>query len=352
MPELKNTVRLFKKDSKGKIRVLYVYAEGNEVVQVSGLLTGKYVERRSACVGKNIGKANETTPNQQALLEAKSKYDKKLREGYFKTLEEANNTEVILPMLAKPYEKESKKVDWTTAYVQPKLDGIRCLNSKKGKISRKNVVIDTMDHIKVPDTLEHVIDGELYAHGLSFQENMKIIKKVRSGTKNVKHHVYDMILDKPFEVRYELLKNYLDNEGCENLELVPTYKVESEEEMNLWHEKFLAQGYEGTMLRWGTGGYQVNKRSSYLLKVKDFLDIACRIINVLPSEKMPNQAVFICELDGIPFGCGMKFSHKEREEFLTSKDEYIGKTAEIRFFEYTDDGLPRFPVCVGIRIDK
>ena len=29
-----------------------------------------------------------------------------------------------------------------------------------------------------------------------------------------------------------------------------------------------------------------------------------------------------------------------------------GKTAEIRFFEYTDDGLPRFPVCVGIRLDK
>ena len=25
---------------------------------------------------------------------------------------------------------------------------------------------------------------------------------------------------------------------------------------------------------------------------------------------------------------------------------------KIRFFEYTDDGLPRFPVCVGFRLDK
>ena len=30
----------------------------------------------------------------------------------------------------------------------------------------------------------------------------------------------------------------------------------------------------------------------------------------------------------------------------------IGKMAEIRFFEYSDEGVPRFPVMVGIRQDK
>jgi hypothetical protein len=34
------------------------------------------------------------------------------------------------------------------------------------------------------------------------------------------------------------------------------------------------------------------------------------------------------------------------------KEEYIGQTAEVRFFEYTDGGIPRFPVCVGFRLDK
>ena len=48
----------------------------------------------------------------------------------------------------------------------------------------------------------------------------------------------------------------------------------------------------------------------------------------------------------------MKFSHKEREEMLTNKSDYIGMIAEIRFFEYTDDGIPRFPVCYGFRLDK
>jgi len=48
----------------------------------------------------------------------------------------------------------------------------------------------------------------------------------------------------------------------------------------------------------------------------------------------------------------MKFSHEAREEILRNKHMYIGMMAEIRFFEYTDSGLPRFPVCVGFRLDK
>ena len=48
----------------------------------------------------------------------------------------------------------------------------------------------------------------------------------------------------------------------------------------------------------------------------------------------------------------MKFSHAEREEILKNKNRYIGQTGEIRFFEFTDDGVPRFPVCVGFRLDK
>ena len=47
----------------------------------------------------------------------------------------------------------------------------------------------------------------------------------------------------------------------------------------------------------------------------------------------------------------MKFSHVEREGILKNKTHFIGHYAEIRFFEYTDDGLPRFPVCVGFRLD-
>jgi len=138
-----------------------------------------------------------------------------------------------------------------------------------------------------------------------------------------------------------------------NIKLVETTKIGCETALKEYHQKFISQGYEGSILRWGDAGYKLNGRSSNLLKYKDFIDIACKIVDVEASEKRPTQGRFTCELeDGRTFGTGMRFSHKEREEVLTNKTDYIGKTAEIRFFEYSDDGIPRFPVAVGVRLDK
>ena len=138
----------------------------------------------------------------------------------------------------------------------------------------------------------------------------------------------------------------------DNIKLAETFEVNSKEELIEYHKKFMEEGYEGSIIRHSEEGYAVDKRSSSLLKFKDFQDIACTIIGVEPSEKRPKQGIFICEHEGNSFGCGMKFSHAEREEILINKENYIGKTAEIRFFEYTEDGIPRFPVAVGIRLDK
>lgn len=138
-----------------------------------------------------------------------------------------------------------------------------------------------------------------------------------------------------------------------SIKIVETIKINSEEEVKNYHAKFLSEGYEGTMVRWGNEGYKVNGRSSNLLKFKDFKDESYEVIDVLPSVKNPEQGVVQCKnTKGDTFGCGMKFSHSQREEILFNKSDYIGKMAEVRFFEYTDDGLPRFPVCVGFRLDK
>ena len=389
---------LYKKDSKDKIRFVEIYPEGDKVVQKHGILDGAIVYNESKCIGKNIGKSNETTPERQAELEAQSKLLKKLDEGYYKTIDEANNETVVLPMLAKDFKEEVHKVSYPV-YVQPKYDGMRCLKQKNILKSRKNKEIDTMPHIM--DTLAHlneVLDGELYAHGLSFQENMKLIKKYKKNkdinkikhilkemceheyifdgelyahgknfqenikinkkyregeSEEVKYHVYDLVIpDLSFKDRYDILEQIINNESLSHIELVPTYLIYNKEELNEIHEVFLKDGYEGTIVRLEDGKYEINKRSSSLLKYKDFKDISCKIIEVMPSEKRPKQGIFICEHSGNFFGCGMKFSHAEREEILINKENYIGKTAEIRFFEYTEDGIPRFPVAVGIRLDK
>ena len=201
------------------------------------------------------------------------------------------------------------------------------------------------------------IDGELYAHGYTFQENMKATKKIRAtsidgapATSEIQYHVYDMVLPGPFIKRYNMLVQLVTD--IDNIHIVPTAVIHNDEQLKEYHQKNIADGYEGTIIRHGDSGYGINKRDSQLLKYKDFIDISCNVIDVLPSDKNPEQGVVHCENDKGTFGCGMKFSHAEREEILINKADYIGKTAEIRFFEYSEDGIPRFPVCHGFRLDK
>lgn len=349
---------IYKKDSSGKIRFLEISAKEGTVIQTSGVVgTDNPVTNISQCEPKNVGKVNSTTAEEQAIVEAASKLAEKMRLGYFNSIEEAQEKggkDFLLPMLAKDYKKEFKKVKFP-CYVQPKLDGMRALGSEEFLISRTGKEIDTLKHIVLADLEDNILDGELYAHGISFQENMKLIKKYRPGlTEQVKYHVYDLVMDAPFPERYLTLQRLI--QGLDHVELVHTARINNEEDLLYHHQLFISQGYEGTMVRHSEEGYAVNKRSSQLLKYKDFLDETYVVVDVIPSESRPEQGVVVCikehAMGTSYFNCGMKFSHAEREEILTNKQNYIGKMAEVRFFEYTDSGLPRFPICYGFRLDK
>ena len=362
--------KIYKKDSKEKIRVLHVFTDGSDLVQQSGLLDGNLVEHRSTAKAKNIGKANETSPEEQAISEAESKIETKMSTGYFNTIEEAEEkggAAVMLPMLAKSFEKESKKILWgKQVFIQPKLDGMRCLAViKDGTVtllSRKGKVIDTVPHIVkslegLANQGDFVLDGELYAHGKTFQENMRLIKKHRPGeTDDVTYHVYDMVNDESFQKRFVALSTLVTFIASDDpkapIELVDTNYLFLETQLPAVHAEYVGKGYEGTIIRHGKEGYAVNKRSSNLLKFKDFIDETYAVIDIVPADKRPEQGVVVCVGDKGQFNANMKMSHAERERILVEKDSYIGQTAEIRFFEYTDSGLPRFPVCVGFRLDK
>lgn len=347
---------LYKKDSTGKLRFLDISTDGATIIQVSGLINGKATHNVSTCEGKNIGKSNETSPEQQADLEAEAKYTKKLKEGYFKTTQEAIYEVVILPMLAKVFGKEEKKVTYP-CYAQPKLDGMRGLGDCKNATltSRSGNEIETLVHItsQLP-YIGVILDGELYAHGETFQENMRMIKKYRPGkTENVKYHVYDIVIDKPFFERLGILTQMFQNNP--QIEIVSTVIVRNKEELMKMHAYNISQGYEGTIVRHGDEGYKLNGRSSSLLKLKDFEDMALTLMDVIPSEKRPTHGKPIFFWEGAEnnrLGAGISLSHAEAEDLLANKHLHIGKACELRFFEYSDTGVPRHPVMYGFRLDK
>lgn len=349
--------KLYKKDSRDKIRFLNIDTNGCTIVQTSGLIAGKAKTDISQCVPKNVGRSNETTGEEQAKIEAFAKFEKKLKEGYYLTQHEALHSVVYLPMLAKVFAKEKNKISYP-CYAQPKLDGMRALNFSGGNLmSRSGNIITTVPHVQLlrhPEGKQIILDGELYAHGLSFQENMKIIKKIRPGqTEKVMHHIYDIVSDRPFSVRTEMLKQYAEHHS--GMTIVETLMIRDEASLMRYHEQNILRGYEGTIVRHGFDGYKLNGRSSSLLKLKDFHDLSLTLKDVIPSEKRPTHGKPLFHWPGAEddtLGAGLSISHAEAEDLLTNKDKYIGLSCELRFFEYSDTGVPRHPVMHGFRLDK
>jgi len=347
-------IKLYKKDTKGRIRILKITVVGANLIQESGLLLGTLSVSTRVCKPKNIGKVNETSPHSQAVFEAKAIETKKLKEGYFRTIEEAENHINLMPMLAT--KADLSKIEYPV-YVQPKLDGVRAVGTTSSLLSRKNRELDNVGHINLSKlTIEDIIDGEIYAHGKTFQENIKLIKKYREGeTEEIKYHVYDYPSYKGgFLERITALDKLLTENDLPNVYIVPTYEARSEEEVLEFHTKFLDNGFEGTIIRTSCDTpYEFNKRSKTLMKLKDFIDEAYEIIDVVPMDKRPEQGKVVCRMpDGQTFEATPAMTHEDRIELLKNKEDIIGKKAEIRFFEYTDGGLPRFPVFHGVRLDK
>ena len=353
---------IFKLDTKGKLRILQVYVNNDVLHQDSGIDGGKIIKREKVCTPKNVGKANETTGYQQALLQCSSVIKRKLREGYSETREEAKVNVHVSPMLAHEYSAHSKKIDWTTAYANYKLDGIRGNWLNPALISRKNKPFDTLGHItKELQNVNLILDGEIYVNtSYTFQETTRLIKKYRPGqTELLKYHVYDTILDIPYIERYNKLMETV--EDLEVIDIVQPFKIRSFEELEIFNIKSLMAGYEGSMLRWGNDGYSMNKRSDRLLKYKKFLDIDAIIKAIIPNEADPTMGTPVFtythtegEFDGetVIFKGGVKGGHAFRREMLENSEDYVGKLGSVRFFEWTDAGKPRFPVFHGIHIDR
>ncbi|MCP4814767.1 MAG: hypothetical protein GY888_19845, partial [Planctomycetaceae bacterium] len=231
--------------------------------------------------GKNIGKANETTPAEQAVLEMESKIRAKLDKGYVRSIEEAkapatNSLGLEKPMLATPIEKvKPEKIDWSTACVQPKLDGHRALYKDGVLYSRQGKVLEHMDHIIMAIHQSGLgtfhLDGELYLHGVPLQDLSRRVKKFRGvETLEVEYHIYDVVWDLPFMERIGILAERKQDWPWDNvLQAVQTDQLYSMEEAMDYHTMYRRGGYEGTMLRFGNDGYGTDKRSRTLLKIKE-----------------------------------------------------------------------------------
>lgn len=362
---------LYKKTSTGKIQMWEVKVEGSTIISSSGQVGGKIqINKDIIDVGKNIGRSNETTKEQQAHAEAKGKWEKKLKSGYVKSIEDAQDDKVssyveggYLPMLAKVYDKDKKHIKFPCA-AQPKLDGIRGTYTGGDEIwtrTRKKIIgVPHINSFIVGIGVDFKLDGELYNHKYKddFEKIVKIVKQSKKPEPDhtiVQYHVYDIPSDKPFRERMKdlaLLKKM--TKGDKTIVVVSTVICKDEAELLAYTDKCLEHGYEGAMARNLDGEYHY-KRSFNLQKLKVFEDAEYKIVGVEEGRgKLTGSAgSFICVTEeGNEFKAKLKGKLSDLKEYYDNFDKYKGQLLTVQFQGLTNkNNVPRFPVGLRLRED-
>ncbi len=311
--------------------------------------------------GKNAGRSNATDDEAQARFEFDSIVKKQRDKGY----SEDGSADHIptKPMLANKYKDKKKHVVYP-CYVQPKLDGFRMLKEGDGAEAwtrgGKAHVQQCVEHL-MWDSEGHMVDGELILppfvvdgkqkfHPL--QHTAAAAKKFNPDTSpTLLYCVYDIVApDKSFSERSELLAQ-LAMDASDQVVVVETILVNNEDEMLAAHSHFVSEGYEGTIIRSGEGGYEIGHRSNTLLKLKDFFDGEFRIVGAKEGKgSFEGKCCFICVTDeGKEFSVNPEGTMEHRAHLWETREEHMGKWLTVKYYSVTDDGKPSHATGIDFR---
>lgn len=367
--------KLFGNDVKGKLKewnVVVIDNGDHSVVEIEyGYVSGKMTKStKKITSGKNIGKRNETTHFEQAVLEAQSKWKKKTEQEFSENAVKSTNVssesdsdttyeKIIFPMLASDFQKFKHKIKYPV-YIQPKLDGYRMIfnsknkscNSRQGKsfdAIKRNSLYKELCSIK--ETV--ILDGELYQHGGIF-EHLGMLRKKKldesdyEKLEQIEYHVYDYIDEtKTYTERLDFLKTFFSKNSFKHIRFVETRTVSSENDLKDQHLDFVKDSYEGSIVRTASGKYRCKARSQDLLKFKDFVDSEYKIVGFTSEQDTASNKdliVWVCiNENGDKFNVRPKGTREERNELYKRGQEFIGQQIQVKYFELTDSGIPRFP---------
>lgn len=326
-----------------------------------------------------IGKANARNTLTQALIDARSQYQKKIDDGYSMDPKvKKTSKDLYYAMAAQKYDIEKLSFP---CYSQPKLDGVRCLTAyvdrKIIKYTRdQNLWLgyDMFDDVLIPAFVKYpqlVLDGELYIHGKPLQE---IVGVARNVTKKfqLEYHIYDIIIhDTPFCERVKIMNEIfnliinntymINNISRQLIYQVPTVLIKNIQELNKQFEKYISDGYEGQMIRMSKSIYETSKnreiRSKNLLKRKQTFDSEFEFVDVTQGTKGKAKGTFIGvfktdknkTFNAAPKDMSMDDMIQLYNQVSKSKSDYIGKFATIEYEDLSKAGKPLRPKFVRFR---
>lgn len=365
-----NLPKLYKRTVTGATQEWQVYFADGEYYTVSGQTDGKKVSSApTVCKGKNLGKKNETTNEEQAELESKAKWQKKKDEGYIEDVDALDGAMPLRynPMLAKDYTDYKDKLAFPV-YSQPKLDGLRCVITREGAFSRQWKPFATLDYVQeaVARLFEDnpgllALDGEMYSHELKdrFEEIVSIVKQPKATAEDlekckasVQYHVYDAVFPDQvtFSMRTNMVHKLITELQSPYVKYVETERIRNQDDLDAMYQQYMQEGYEGQMIRTPTSLYQHN-RTKDLLKRKDFQDAEFEIVGYKEGKGSREGCIILQltkadgkEFDSVPVG-GVEYLKR----LWNRREELLGLRATVKYQNLSNDGIPRFNNTVKIR---
>lgn len=269
-------------------------------------------------------------------------------------------------MLCYPFE-ESRLAKWEPPYiVQPKLDGERCRYEwyEGGSLllsSQENVFFG-VPHIKrflEDHNVKLKLDGELYRHGLSFDDISSIVSRevnIHPNHNLMQYHVFDICEPLMNQVERNKALKELEESLPSNdiIKFVPSFIAYSLDDVMRHYDQILNAGYEGIIVRNIFNNY-TPKRSTLMMKFKPKKSDEYTIIGYteeISIDGIPKNSLgaFICSGDdGTSFNVGSGFTREQRENYWNDKELFIGKTCVVEYQHTTSGrGVPRFPIFVRV----
>lgn len=272
-------------------------------------------------------------------------------------------------MLCYPFEEKRLKRWNVDVLIQPKYDGERCraliYNKTVTLLSSEGNVITSVPHINKAlletGMNEIELDGELYAHGLPFEEiHSRVSRKVNlhPDYEQIQYHIFDTISNEAQVTRLLELTKYAFNPDI--LRVVETYRSDNGDTQNimLWLEQFQKQGYEGIIVRHPLATYK-RSRSTLIMKFKPRKKDSYKILGYEEERDIYGQpkgrlgALICISNDGGTFKVGSGFTAEQRQNYWNVKENLIGRIVVVKYQHLTPGrNVPRFPVFAEVKYGK
>lgn len=258
-------------------------------------------------------------------------------------------------MLADDSKKHEKKLKGKV-FLEPKLDGVRVivvcdvnkdtvtLYSRNGKeLINFPRIQEQFDSIldQLPQSM--VFDGEVMSD--DFQALMKEIhRKEGAQTDDAVLNLFDCLPLAEFKNGGYKLPLHTRKRELEQFKFGPNIKLVEWVEVDLdndrdrfldYNKLCVDKGYEGIMVKPVEGHYEC-KRSSLWLKVKPFIEVSLKVVDVEEGTGRNAGRLGALIVEGtdmdkfIRTNVGSGLTDQDRDEYWKSKDKLIGQVVEVR----------------------